>query len=212
MLNDQKDLRTMPFAEGIKYTTKLIDGKYPIFIIPNLFYAKTDELKKKIFEYKKKSKSANIKYKNIVHHPLISYKLGFVPNYHHENIDVIDEINDDILKICKTIIKKFESDETNLKISDMWVNFYEKGDYISEHNHPYVHYACCYYVDLEGDPSPIIFPPITINPENNMLILFDARIFHSVPATPGKRINIAMNLTRCSSKILDNLPNSFTYN
>ena len=203
----------MPFADDIKYTIQFIDGKYPIFVIPNLVYTKIDENKEKILEYRIKSKKANIKEKNIVYYPLISYKLGFVPNHHHENIDVIDEINDYILKICKTIIKNFESDETNLKISDMWVNFYEKGDYIGEHNHAGIDYACCYYLDLEGDPSPIIFPPITINPKNDMLILFDARIFHSVPTTSGKRINIAMNLNRCPtpSKILDNVPNSFTY-
>tara|TARA_B100000085_G_scaffold46588_1_gene39798 strand:+ start:344 stop:958 length:615 start_codon:yes stop_codon:yes gene_type:complete len=203
----------MPFDEEIKYTIEFIDDKYPIFVIPNLFYAKIDKLKEKIHDYRIKTKNTNIKDKNKVYHPLISYKKGHIPNFYHENIDEFNEINDYILKICETIIKNFEGDETNLKIYDMWVNFYEKGDYISEHNHSYVDYACCYYVDLEGDSSPILFSPISVNPKNDMLILFDARIFHSVPTTTGKRINIAMNLNRCSipSKILDNVPNSFTY-
>ena len=159
----------MSFAKEIKYNVHFIDDKYPIFVIPNIFYAKTDELKKKILEYRIKSKEANIKEKDIKHHTLISYKLGYIPNNYHETIDVIDEINDYILKICETIIKNFESDETNIKISDMWVNFYEKGDYISEHNHV-ADYSCCYYVDLDDDTSPIIFPPISVNPKNDMLI------------------------------------------
>ena len=202
----------MSFAEEIKYTVHFIDDKYPIFVIPNIFYAKINKLKEKIHEYRIKSKSTNIKHKDIAYHTLISYKLGYIPNFYHETIDVIDKINDYILKICETIIKNFESDETNLKLSDMWVNFYEKGDYIKEHNHV-ADYSCCYYVDLDDDTSPIIFPPISVNPKNDMLILFDARIFHSVPTTTGKRINIAMNLNRCPtpSKILDNVPNSFTY-
>ena len=82
-----------------------------------------------------------------------------------------------------------------LILHDMWVNIYEKGDHTVLHNHFPFDYSCCYYVDIEENSSPIMFPPgLEIFPKNDMLVVFPGNLYHEVLPTNAKRIVITMNL------------------
>ena len=68
--------------------------------------------------------------------------------------------------------------------------------------------ACTYYVDVEPGCSPIVFEsqkndgingdnkPLTIQPQNGMLLLWPALLHHEVPPTETKRMVVAMNIDK----------------
>lgn len=164
-----------------------IKGIFPIYFIKNLNYPRREQLIKKISEYRTKypkSNTSNVK--------------GWHSDYNtHDIVDTFDDINNFLLNKCEKILKFYDETVKKIEIADMWVNMYEKGDHTVVHNHsPGADYVCCYYVDVEGDYSPILFPPDNmLTPENDTLIFFDSKIYHGVPPTNGNRIVTSINFT-----------------
>ena len=84
---------------------------------------------------------------------------------------------------------------------------YDDNNWTQGHSHMYSSdiFACCYYVDVGERSSPIIFEdvvkdgthdnnkPLIIQPENGMLIIWPAILYHEVPPTKEKRMCISMN-------------------
>jgi hypothetical protein len=84
----------------------------------------------------------------------------------------------------------------------------KKGEHTIRHSHFPSDFAACYYVDVEPGCSPIIFEkkiidgvhdnnePLTIQPQNGMLVLWPAILHHEVPPTETKRMVVAMNIDK----------------
>ena len=81
-------------------------------------------------------------------------------------------------------------------------------EWTKRHCHYPSDFAVCYYVDVDPGCAPIIFEsvvddevnrnnkPLTIQPQNGMLLIWPAELQHEVPPTKGKRMCISMNVTK----------------
>ena len=92
-------------------------------------------------------------------------------------------------------------------IRSMWAMMYDDNNWTQRHSHMYSSdiFASCYYVDVGERSSPIIFEdvvedgihdnikPLIIRPQNGMLIIWPAILYHEVPPTKEKRMCISMN-------------------
>tara|TARA_B100000035_G_C20941136_1_gene527594 strand:+ start:450 stop:1013 length:564 start_codon:yes stop_codon:yes gene_type:complete len=178
-----------------------IEEKYPVFTtFLNHSSEEIRNIKETIIEYRKenpKSNKSNVK--------------AWHSHYKTHNLtNCFENINLRILYECDNILNSFNNTNDRLLLHDMWVNMYEKGDYTDNHAHIGVKYSCCYYIDIEENCSPIKFQPkLEIKPENDMLVLFGANVYHEVPPTNGKRTLIAMNLDYPSLPL--NLPTVIKY-
>ena len=102
----------------------------------------------------------------------------------------------------------FQTQELQFKIFNCWASMYEKGEHTISHSHFPSDFACTYYVDVEPGCSPIVFEsnikdgingdnkPLTIQPQNGMLLLWPAVLHHEVPPTYTKRMVVAMNIDK----------------
>ena len=181
--------------------TYYVKGKYPVFTtFLNSSSEEIESTKEKIIEYRKenpKSNKSNVK--------------SWHSDYNtHTLTDVFDDVVNRILNECDNIVNNFVNTKDSLVLYNMWLNIYEKGDYTVLHNHFPLKYSCCYYVDIEENSSPIIFPPkLKIFPKNDMLVIFPGNVYHEVPPTNERRILIAMNLVYPRRPL--NLPTHFSY-
>ena len=94
------------------------------------------------------------------------------------------------------------------KVESLWCMMYEETEWTQRHCHYPADFAVSYYVDVDPDCAPIIFEsvlednvhnnnkPLTIQPQNGMLLIWPALIQHEVPPTKGKRMCIAMNINK----------------
>ena len=85
---------------------------------------------------------------------------------------------------------------------------YEYSEWTKRHSHFPSDFAAVYYVDVEPGSAPVIFEsvekdgvhdnnqPLTIQPENGMLMLWPALLHHEVPSTTGKRMCISLNIEK----------------
>tara|TARA_B100000131_G_scaffold87397_1_gene84257 strand:- start:2500 stop:3072 length:573 start_codon:yes stop_codon:yes gene_type:complete len=97
---------------------------------------------------------------------------------------------------------------TKYKIENFWCMMYEETEWTKRHCHYPSDFAVSYYVDVDPDCAPIIFEsvlednvnnnnkPLTIQPQNGMLLIWPALIQHEVPPTKGKRMCISMNINK----------------
>jgi hypothetical protein len=175
-----------------------VKGKYPVFTtFLNHSSEEIRSIKEKIIEYRKENPVSNISNVKSWHSHYQTYKLT----------RCFDDINRRVVSECDNILNKFNDTKNRLKLHDMWVNIYEKGDKTAMHNHFPIDYSCCYYVDIEENSSPIKFPPkLEIFPKNDMLVIFPGNVYHEVLPTNGRRILIAINCTYPKRP-----PNSPTY-
>jgi len=120
------------------------------------------------------------------------------------------KIYDQLLKKILTIInetyiptayeKHLSCEEHKLikyDIAEAWTAIYREGEFAKPHSHYPYPLAFCYYIKVGENSTPIIFNDLnfSIKPKDDMLIIFNAHIFHSVPSHKGKdRIIAAGNL------------------
>ena len=113
------------------------------------------------------------------------------------------------LDACKFISEGYyEQDDLELKVINFWAMMYEDTEWTKRHSHFPSDFACCYYVDVEPGCAPVIFEsvqkdgvndnnqPLTIQPENGMLLIWPAMLHHEVPPTKGRRMCISMNIDK----------------
>ena len=102
---------------------------------------------------------------------------------------------------CDRLLTKYE-------VANFWCMMYEDTEWTKRHCHYPSDFAVCYYVDVDPGCAPIIFEsvvddevnrnnkPLTIQPQNGMLLIWPAELQHEVPPTKGKRMCISMNVTK----------------
>ena len=113
------------------------------------------------------------------------------------------------LDACKFISEGYyEQNDLELKVINFWAMMYEDTEWTKRHSHFPSDFACCYYVDVEPGCAPVIFEsvqkdgvndnnqPLTIQPENGMLLIWPAMLHHEVPPTKGRRMCISMNIDK----------------
>ena len=118
---------------------------------------------------------------------------------------------DRVIDACKFISAGYyECDNVDYHVINMWAMMYEDTEWTKRHSHFPSDFAACYYVDVEQGSAPIIFEsvvndgvnhnnqPLTIQPQNGMLAIWDAMLHHEVPPTKGKRMAISMNIDKGS--------------
>ena len=76
---------------------------------------------------------------------------------------------------------------TNVKVTDLWAQWYDIGDYQSSHSHWPNHWSFCYYVNIPPRSSPMIFDHsrVKIKAQKGQLVLFPGWVKHSVPPNKG---------------------------
>ena len=163
-----------------------INDKYPVFVTYLGASSEfTDHLEKNIEDYRKEHPIPNESYVKSWHS---DYKTW-------QNTRIFDEINLVLIRKCESIVGSYKKERTKLKMHDMWVNIYEKGDYAKLHSHAPTDISCCYYINAKENCSPIKFPPkLEITPKNDMLIIFSGNLYHEVLPTDGERTLISLNM------------------
>ena len=121
---------------------------------------------------------------------------------------------DRVLSACTFVSAGyFQTQELQFSIFNCWASMYDKkGEHTIRHSHFPSDFACTYYVDVEPGCSPIVFEsqkndgvhdnnkPLTIQPQNGMLLLWPAVLHHEVPPTETKRMVVAMNIDKYDRK------------
>jgi len=76
---------------------------------------------------------------------------------------------------------------TDIKLTNIWGQWYEVGDFQSSHSHWPNHWSFCYYVNTPPGSSPMIFDNsrLKIKAKSGQLIIFPGWINHSVPKNNG---------------------------
>jgi hypothetical protein len=90
-------------------------------------------------------------------------------------------------------------DTLNLEmvVTDCWGVLYEQADLARRHNHFPADFAAVAYLEADADCAPIIFAgKHTLQPRPGTLVVFPGILDHEVPATPGRRVVVAMNLSK----------------
>ena len=128
----------------------------------------------------------------------------------HKENPAFQPLIDRVLSACTFVSAGyFQTQELEFSIFNCWASMYDKkGEHTIRHSHFPSDFACTYYVDVEPGCSPIVFEsnikdgingdnkPLTIQPQNGMLLLWPALLHHEVPPTETKRMVVAMNIDK----------------
>lgn len=88
-------------------------------------------------------------------------------------------------------------EDTTYKLTNFWFNIYKEGHYTIPHHHLPCNISFVYYLQTNNDSSPLIFEgcDFTIDPFDDLLVVFQSHLIHSVPEHVGKdRISISGNI------------------
>ena len=117
-----------------------IKEKYPVFTTYlNHSSEEIRSIKELIIEYREENPTSNKS----------SVKAWHSDYRTHELTRCFDDVNRRIVSECDTILNNFNNTKDRLKLHDMWVCIYEKGDKTVMHSHIPIDYSCCYYADTE---------------------------------------------------------------
>lgn len=84
-----------------------------------------------------------------------------------------------------------------MAVTDCWGAIYERGDLALRHNHFPADFSAVVYLEAQAHCAPLVFAGAhVVQPSAGMLVLFPGLLDHEVPATPGRRVVIAMNLNK----------------
>lgn len=113
-----------------------------------------------------------------------------------EETDVLNTLLDNIKNAIDGLYKdKFK--ERHFPITSAWSVIYKKGHGANPHEHLPNAWAFVYYLKSNGD-TPLVFNEInhSINPKDDMLVVFPSYLIHSVPPHEGDedRICVAGNI------------------
>ena len=127
----------------------------------------------------------------------------------HQENPKFQPLCDVVLDVCKFVSAGyFECDKLSYNVVNLWAMMYEETEHTIKHSHFPSDFAAVYYVDVEPGSAPVIFEsvekdgvhdnnqPLTIQPENGMLMLWPALLHHEVPSTTGKRMCISLNIEK----------------
>ena len=128
----------------------------------------------------------------------------------HKENPAFQPLVDRVLSACTFVSAGyFQTQELQFSIFNCWAAMYDKkGEHTIRHSHFPSDFAATYYVDVEPGCSPIIFEsnikdgvhdgnkPLTIQPQNGMLVIWPAVLHHEVPPTETKRMVVAMNIDK----------------
>ena len=116
-------------------------------------------------------------------------------------------LNDKLLPLCASVVEiakaaapKAWSGELgalglDLLVTHCWGAVYEQADYTAPHNHWPADLSCVVYLEAEAGCAPLVFSKTSVyHPRPGTLIMFPGIAMHEVPATPGRRVVVAMNL------------------
>lgn len=83
----------------------------------------------------------------------------------------------------------------DLLVTHCWGAIYEQADYTAPHNHWPADLSCVVYLEADPGCAPLVFSKTSAyQPRLGTLIMFPGITMHEVPATPGRRVVVAMNL------------------
>lgn len=83
----------------------------------------------------------------------------------------------------------------DLLVTDCWGAIYEVADYTAPHSHFPADLSCVVYLEAEPGCAPLVFSKTSAyQPRPATLVMFPGIAMHEVPATPGRRVVVAMNL------------------
>jgi len=132
----------------------------------------------------------------------------------HKENPKFQPIIDRVLDACKFLSGGYyECDNIEYHATNMWAMMYEDTEWTKRHSHFPSDFAACYYVDVEPGCAPVIFEsvqkdgindnnrPLTLQPQNGMLVIWPALLHHEVPPTKGRRMCISMNIEKGEKKI-----------
>lgn len=116
-------------------------------------------------------------------------------------------INFKLLPLCASVVeiahaaapKAWSADlgvlGLDLLVTDCWGAVYEAADYTAQHNHWPADLSCVVYLEAEPGCAPLVFSKTSAyHPRPATLVMFPGITMHEVPATPGRRVVVAMNL------------------
>ena len=116
-------------------------------------------------------------------------------------------LNDKLMPLCASVVeiakaaapKAWSGDldalGLDLLVTHCWGAIYEQADYTAPHNHWPADLSCVVYLEAEPGCAPLVFSPASVyQPRPQTLIMFPGVTRHEVPATPGRRVVVAMNL------------------
>tara|TARA_B100000965_G_C19386006_1_gene666785 strand:- start:81 stop:638 length:558 start_codon:yes stop_codon:yes gene_type:complete len=71
----------------------------------------------------------------------------------------------------------------DLKLKELWGQYYKKGDYQIDHHHNPLSWSFVYYVNAPKGSAPLVFTSSNkkIFPKPGMLVLFPSWVYHYVP-------------------------------
>ena len=92
------------------------------------------------------------------------------------------QTSDYVIKIIRGVVEHQPSWE--LYLSDLWGQYYNKGDFQDVHNHNPAHWSFVYYVNAPKGSSPLVFTTSgkKIKPEAGKVVIFESRLNHKVPS------------------------------
>ena len=128
----------------------------------------------------------------------------------HKENPKFQPLVDRVLSACSFVSQGyFQTQNLKFSIFNCWASMYDKkGEHTIRHSHFPSDFAATYYVDVEPGCSPIVFEsqkndgvhdnnkPLTIQPQNGMLLLWPAVLHHEVTPTETKRMVVAMNIDK----------------
>ena len=113
-----------------------------------------------------------------------------------EETEVLNQLLDNIKNTIDGLYKD-EFKERHFPITSAWSVIYKKGHGANPHEHLPNAWAFVYYLKSNGD-TPLVFNEInhSINPKDDMLVVFPSYLIHSVPPHEGDedRICVAGNI------------------
>ena len=127
----------------------------------------------------------------------------------HQENPKFQPLIDRVLSACKFISAgDYECDNVDYHVLNLWSMMYEDTEWTKRHSHFPSDFAAVYYVDVESGCAPVIFEsvlkdgvndnnqPLTLQPQNGMLVIWPALLHHEVPPTKGRRMCISMNIDK----------------
>jgi hypothetical protein len=85
----------------------------------------------------------------------------------------------------------------DMVVTDCWGVLYDRADHAKPHNHFPSDFGAVVYLEADEGCAPIIFAGRHVHqPKPETLVIFPGILDHEVPATPGRRVVVAMNLSK----------------
>lgn len=98
------------------------------------------------------------------------------------------------LQLCGRPIQELNID---FMVTDCWAAVYEPGDFTRRHHHFPADFGVVCYLEMGDEAAPLVLGhQHAHHPKAGEMILFPGLMDHEVPATGGRRVCVAMNLTK----------------